>query len=84
LPSSRPASCFHRGKVVVALTPRQARAAAASVDGVPAPPPAPSYPSTPWEVVELSDGLVLLVNTTKGPLVRPIADDIYRYYGSPT
>lgn len=68
---------------LLALTQRQARAAAASADGVPAPPPAPSYPSTPWEVVELSDGLVLMVSTTKGPLVRRIADDIYRYYGSP-
>jgi hypothetical protein len=69
---------------LVALAQGEARARGASVDGVPAPPPAPSYPSTPWEVVELSAGLVLMVNSTKGPLVRRIADEIYRYYGSPT
>ena len=44
------------------------------------PPPAPSYPS--WELVTLVDGLVLMVNTTKGPLVRRIADDIHRHYGT--
>jgi hypothetical protein len=33
-----------------------------------------------WEVVHLMDGLVLMVNPTK-PVVRRIADEIYRYYG---
>jgi DNA-binding transcriptional MerR regulator len=49
-------------------------------EGLPAPPPAPTYPSTLWEVVHLMDGLVLMVNPTK-PVVRRIADEIYRYYG---
>ena len=52
-------------------------------EGLPAPPPEPSYPAVTWEVVELIGGLVLLVNTTKGPAVRRIADDIYRHYGAP-
>jgi DNA-binding transcriptional MerR regulator len=69
---------------LVALAQGEARARSVSVDGVPAPPPAPSYPSTAWEVVSLMDGLVLMVSTTKGPLVRRVADEIYRYYGSPT
>jgi hypothetical protein len=67
-----------------ALAQSEARAASMSAGVVPSPPLAPSYPSTPWQVVTLVDGLVLMVNTTKGPLVRRIADDIYRYYGSPT
>ncbi len=58
--------------------PRDARIAA---DGMPAPPPAPSYPSTSWEVVALMDGLVLLVNSSKAPGLRRIANEIYRYYG---
>lgn len=63
------------------LAQREARAASVNAGVVPSPPPAPSYPSTPWEVVTLTEGLVLMVDTTKGPLIRRIADDIYRHYG---
>jgi hypothetical protein len=36
-----------------------------------------------WEVVELMDGLLLMVNPSKGAVLRRIADDIYRHYGTP-
>jgi DNA-binding transcriptional MerR regulator len=52
-------------------------------EAAPSPPPAPTYPSSAWEVVELMDGLLLMVAGSKGPALRRIADDIYRYYGSP-
>ena len=52
-----------------------------SENGTPAVPPEPSYPSHSWDVVALADGLVLLVNPEKGPIVRRIASEIYRYYG---
>jgi hypothetical protein len=39
------------------------------------------YPAVLWEIVSLADGLVLLVNTTKGQFVRRMADEIYRHYG---
>lgn len=58
--------------------PRDTRITA---EGLPAPPPPPSYPSTSWEVVQLMDGLVLLVNSSKAPGLRRIANEIYRYYG---
>ncbi len=51
-------------------------------DGAPAPPPEPVYPSASWEVVQLSDGLVLLVNPRRGPVVRRIAESIYRHYAA--
>jgi DNA-binding transcriptional MerR regulator len=51
--------------------------------GVPAPPPAPSYPSDPWEVVQLMDGIVMMVNPRRGPALRRIADEIYRHYAMP-
>lgn len=63
---------------------REAHAASIAAGVVPSPPPAPSYPATHWELVTLLDGLVLMVNTTKGPLIRRIADDIYRHYGIPS
>lgn len=52
-------------------------------EGVPLPPPAPTYPSISWEVVHLMDGISLMVNPNRGPAVRRIADEIYRYYGAP-
>ena len=55
-------------------------------DGVPAPPADPTYPSMMWEVVELMDGMVLLLNPSKGQVLRRIADDIYSclLYTSPS
>jgi DNA-binding transcriptional MerR regulator len=50
--------------------------------GVPLPPPPPTYPSVTWEVVQLMDGLALMVNPNRGELLRRIADDIFRHYGS--
>jgi DNA-binding transcriptional MerR regulator len=50
--------------------------------GTPAPPPEPAYPSLSWEVVQLGDGLVLLVNPRRGPVVRRIAESIYRHYAA--
>lgn len=55
--------------------------AAAPVLVPPSEPPAPSYPAQACEVVRLMDGLTLLVDPHKGPLVRHIADAIYRHYG---
>ena len=49
----------------------------------PAPPADPTYPSIQWEVVELMDGMLLLVNPSRGPVLRRIADDIYRHYAMP-
>jgi DNA-binding transcriptional MerR regulator len=51
--------------------------------GVPAPPPAPSYPRDPWEVVQLMDGIVMLVNPRRGPALQRIVDEIYRHYAMP-
>jgi DNA-binding transcriptional MerR regulator len=45
----------------------------------PHPPAPPSYPATAWEVVDLSDGLVLLVRTDKLG-ARRLANEIYRHY----
>jgi DNA-binding transcriptional MerR regulator len=60
------------------------RRVAVTAEGIPIPPPPPSYPATAWEIVVLTDGLVLMVNTTKGPLLRRVAAEIYRHYSSPT
>ena len=49
------------------------------VNTVPHPPAPPSYPATAWEVVDLSDGLVLLVRADKLG-ARRLADEIYRHY----
>lgn len=51
-------------------------------EGLPAPPPPPAYPAETWEVVPLFDGLVLMVNSAKGPGLRRIASEIYRYYNA--
>ena len=64
-----------------ALVPAEPRPTLA--DGKPAPTPAPTYPSVLWEVIALTDGLVLMVNSTRGPAVRRLAAEIYRYYGAP-
>jgi len=48
---------------------------------VPTPPREPSYPFRAYEVVQLLDGLTLLVDPSRGPVVRRIADDIHRHYG---
>lgn len=66
---------------LLALVPTPRRALTA--EGVPQPPPAPSYPAVSWELVTLADGLVLMVNPGAGPLVRRIADEIYRHYSAP-
>jgi DNA-binding transcriptional MerR regulator len=65
-----------------ALLP-QARPNALTGEGMPSPPPAPAYPFVSWEVVALMDGLVLLVNASKGPGLRRVVDDIYRHYAGP-
>lgn len=54
-----------------------------TADGVPVPPAEPTYPSVTWEVVQLMDGMVLLLNPARGAVLRRIADDIYRHYGIP-
>jgi DNA-binding transcriptional MerR regulator len=54
-----------------------------TADGRPASPPEPTYPSMMWEVVQLMDGMVLMLNPDRGPVLRRIADDIYRHYGLP-
>ena len=41
----------------------------------------PAYPAKAIEVVELMDGLSLLVNLEHGGLVKRVAADIYRNYG---
>jgi DNA-binding transcriptional MerR regulator len=51
--------------------------------GVPAAPPAPSYPCDHWEIVQLMDGMVLMVNPRRGPALQRIADAIYRHYAIP-
>jgi DNA-binding transcriptional MerR regulator len=58
----------------------QSGARTGSADGVPAPPPEPTYPSKTWEIVNLMDGLFLTVDPNKGPVLRRIADEIYRHY----
>jgi DNA-binding transcriptional MerR regulator len=64
------------------LPPKPVPAPAAAPALVPpSEPPAPSYPALACEVVRLMDGLTLLVEPHKGPLVRHIADAIYRHYG---
>ena len=50
-------------------------------EGIPVPPPPPSYPAVSWEHVVLVDGLVLMVDASKGQLLRRVADEIYRHYG---
>ena len=67
---------------MVAMLPR-ARGAHLTPEGLPEPPPAPSYPAVMWEVVALMEGLVLMVNSSKAPGVRRVADDIYRHYSVP-
>jgi DNA-binding transcriptional MerR regulator len=54
-----------------------------TAEGVPVPPPEPTYPSMMWEAVQLMDGMLLLVNPGRGPVLRRIADDIYRHYAIP-
>jgi DNA-binding transcriptional MerR regulator len=66
---------------VAALLPPQPRATTS--EGLPPPPPAPTYPSSMWEMVPLMDGMVLMVNPARGQLLRRIADEIFRYYGTP-
>jgi DNA-binding transcriptional MerR regulator len=62
------------------LTPE---ASAAYPGGVPLSPPEPSYPFTSWEVVQLTAGLVLMVDAQRGPSVRRLASEIYKYFGAP-
>jgi DNA-binding transcriptional MerR regulator len=50
-------------------------------DGVPLEPEEPSYPFYRWEVIELMDGLLLMVDPAKGAVYRKIAGDIFRHYG---
>ena len=65
---------------LLAMVPPPQRALTA--EGIPQPPPAPSYPAVSWELVALADGLVLMVNPAVGPLVRRVADEIYRHYSA--
>ena len=50
--------------------------------GAPLSPPEPSYPFTSWEVVQLATGIVLLVDSQRGPSVRRLANEIYKYFGA--
>ncbi len=45
-------------------------------------PPEPSYPFAVWEVVQLMPGLALMVSPEKGPVLRRVADEIYRHYSA--
>lgn len=65
---------------LLALLPPEPRAT--TPEGLPMPPPPPTYPFQTWEMVHLMDGLFLMVNPTKGEVVRRIADEVHRYYGS--
>lgn len=67
---------------MVAMLPRP-RGPQLTPEGLPEPPPAPSYPATTWEVVALMEGLVLMINSSKAPGLRRVADDIYRHYAVP-
>ena len=58
---------------------RLAEPRAQAADRAPAVPSAPSYPSSTWEVVSLSDALVLLVRPDREG-ARRLADEIYRHY----
>jgi DNA-binding transcriptional MerR regulator len=46
------------------------------------PPRAPAYPAAAWERIILAPGLELHVRTDAGPMLRRVADDIFRHYGS--
>ncbi len=54
-----------------------------SADSARSEPHDPSYPFATWEVVQLIDGLTLLVNPQRGPAIRRLADEIYRHYSGP-
>ena len=63
-----------------ALLPPDARASGGG--NVSPPPPATTYPFHNWELVTLTNGLYLIVDPAQGAL-RRVADEIYRYYGTP-
>jgi DNA-binding transcriptional MerR regulator len=65
---------------VAALVPPPPRPT--TPEGLPLSPPPPTYPSITWEIVQLMDGLALMVNPNRGELQRRVADDIYRHYGA--
>jgi DNA-binding transcriptional MerR regulator len=65
---------------IAALVPPEPRPI--TTEGLPVAPPLPSYPAEAWEVIPLFDGMVLMVNSSKGPGLRRIAGEIYRYYNA--
>jgi DNA-binding transcriptional MerR regulator len=70
---------------LLALLPKPAAAPDGGGVGAPAASSAgvgaTGYPAKTLEVVELMDGLLLMVNLERGGLVRRVAEDIYRHYG---
>jgi DNA-binding transcriptional MerR regulator len=62
---------------LLALVPQQVPR---SPGGVPEPPPEPVYPHENWQMIELMNGLVLLVRPDCGVLLRRIAREIYEHY----
>jgi DNA-binding transcriptional MerR regulator len=46
----------------------------------PLPPPAPNYPSTQWESINVMNGMVILLDLSKGPGLRRVANEIYSHY----
>jgi DNA-binding transcriptional MerR regulator len=46
----------------------------------PAPPVEPTFPVAHMEIVELMDGLVLMIDPSKGKVLRRVAADIYQHY----
>jgi len=54
-----------------------------SEQGMPAPPPPTTFPSATWEIIELTRGLFLMLDPRKGPGLRRIVDEIYKYYSVP-
>ena len=51
------------------------------VKNVPPPPPAADYPARAWQAVTLTEGLVLMVDPAKGPILQRIASEIHGHYG---
>ncbi len=54
----------------------------ANPTAMPTPLTEPTYPFVQWEAVTLLSGMVLMVDPAEGPILRRIADEIYRHFGA--
>jgi hypothetical protein len=79
LPDIRARFAASTEEQIAALVPPPPRPTMA--EGVPVPPAPVNYPSTPYEVVVITDHVLLMVRTDKGELPRRIANEIVRHYG---